>query len=100
MDRLRSVGVPENAFTFLKNHVTIDVGHNKAMERYCESLILDRSDLDSVTYALRVTSHLYTKMIEAAVSFVDVPFDLGLNSEECKAYFPLAISDEDMRNSD
>jgi hypothetical protein len=85
IDRLRDVGVPENAFTFLQDHVRVDVGHNKAMEHYCQSLILDQADLSSVIYALRATSHLYTKMIEAAVSYVDSPFDFGVNSEELRS---------------
>jgi len=99
MDKLRTVGVPENAFTFLQDHVTVDAGHNKAMERYCETLILNSGDLESVIYALKTTSYLYTRMIEAAISFVDEPFDFGAASEECSAYpkFSLAISDADMR---
>ena len=57
MAKLREAGVPDNAFTFLQDHVTVDVGHNKAMERYCELAILDSADLVSAIYALRATGY-------------------------------------------
>lgn len=82
MHQLSQVGVPGNAFSFLQDHVTVDVGHNRAMERYCSTLILNQSDLESVIYALRATAHLYTAMIEAAVESADSARDFGVNPEE------------------
>ena len=90
MAKLREVGVPDNAFTFLQDHVTVDVGHNKAMERYCELAVLDNSDLESAIYALRATGYLYTRMLEAAASYVDAPFDFGVASEERNAVLRVA----------
>jgi Iron-containing redox enzyme len=90
IERLRSAGVPSNAFKFLEDHVTVDVGHNKAMEKYCEILIRDEDDMSSVKYALQATSYLYTKMIEAAVDSVDDMQEYGQGSEEKKAVLPVA----------
>jgi Iron-containing redox enzyme len=82
MQGLRAAGVPENAFTFLQDHITVDMGHNKAMEKYCSELIVTQSDLDAVVYALRATGYLYTQMINAAVDSADSPEDFGVNHTE------------------
>jgi hypothetical protein len=70
--------------------VTVDVGHNKAMERYCELAILDSADLESAIYALRATGYLYTRMLEAAVGYVDVPFDFWGACDERDACLKVA----------
>ena len=64
---LRAIGVPENAFSFLHDHTTVDVGHNKAMERYCDQLVQTDADRDDVVYAIQATSYLYAQMLKQAV---------------------------------
>src|SRR5207302_1057002 len=39
IERLMSLGVPENALTFLEEHATVDIGHNKMMERYIKYFV-------------------------------------------------------------
>lgn len=72
MELLRSMGVPDTALTFLHDHTTIDVGHNRMMESYAESLIQDEADLESVLYALEVTGRLYGQMVVDSFAQGDV----------------------------
>jgi pyrroloquinoline quinone (PQQ) biosynthesis protein C len=83
MAALESVGVPRSAMRFLRDHSTIDVGHNRLMESYVETLITTERELRSVIYAMRVTAALYAQMVDAAFMAADVPVDYGLSSEEC-----------------
>lgn len=76
------VGVPENAFTFIDDHICVDVGHNKAMERYLDELVTNEADMESVLYALRTTAYLYERMVESAFAWADTPFDFGVSHEE------------------
>jgi len=82
IDLFKKIGVPAKAFTFLTDHTIVDQGHNKAMERYCDQLVRDASDLESVIYALRTTGYLYEKMVDAAFQWADDPFDYGTSSAE------------------
>jgi hypothetical protein len=68
MDRLRSLGVPDEAMTFLAEHATVDVAHNKLMERYAEDLIRTEDDFDAVVYVMRATGYLYGEMLRAAIA--------------------------------
>jgi pyrroloquinoline quinone (PQQ) biosynthesis protein C len=83
MDALASLGVPRSAMRFLHDHSTIDVGHNRLMESYVETLITTERELRSVIYALRVTGNLYAQMVDAAFKAADLPVDYGLSPEEC-----------------
>jgi Iron-containing redox enzyme len=80
MKGLKAAGVPANAFTFLEDHVRVDIGHNKAMERYCADLITTQEALDTVIYAMRTTGYLYTNMINAAVENADAPQSYGVTT--------------------
>ena len=91
IERLRAVGVPDTAFKFLSDHVTIDQGHNRAMEKYCAALLTRQADLDAALYALRATAMLYTRMVESAVAMADEPLDFGLSPDERAAHAPLAL---------
>lgn len=71
MERLRSIGVPSEAMTFLQEHSTVDVAHNKLMERYAEDLIQSDDDLNAVVYTMRGTAYLYAEMLTACLKFVD-----------------------------
>lgn len=63
---LNSIGAPAEAVTFITDHATIDVGHNKLMEMYIEKMVLTQEDLETVIHAMEVTAQLYTRMIAAA----------------------------------
>jgi predicted GNAT family N-acyltransferase len=66
MIALDKIGVPPTARTFLLDHATIDIGHNKLMERYVEALIITEEDYESVRYAMEVTGALYARMFDEA----------------------------------
>lgn len=66
MNALDKMNVPQNARTFLLDHSTIDIGHNKLMERYVDSLIVTEEDYEAVRYAMEVTGSLYARMFEEA----------------------------------
>lgn len=63
---LSSLGVPKSALTFLEEHATVDIGHNKLMEKYIEVLVTDEKQLEDVLYSLRCSCHLHYKMLEGA----------------------------------
>lgn len=63
---LDKAGIPKDARTFLHDHATVDVGHNKLMERYVEQLIVDEDTYQAVVYAMEVTGRLYAHMVEEA----------------------------------
>lgn len=83
MSALERAGVPREAMTFLHDHTTIDVAHNRMMEGYAADLITTERDLRSAIYAMRVTGVLYARMIESALAHADAPYDWGLSPEEC-----------------
>ena len=64
---LHQCGVPPTAMSFLQEHVTVDVAHNRLMERYLDALVHDEDDLESVVYAMHVTADLYGAMLTSAV---------------------------------
>lgn len=66
IERLKHLGVPKNALTFLEEHATIDAGHNKMMERYIDTLVKDEATFDQVAYALNCSCHLHYNMLAAA----------------------------------
>lgn len=79
---LDRAGVPRNAMTFLDEHMTADVAHNKLMEEYLRRLVRTESDLRSVVYAMQVTGSLYADMLWGAIQSADSFVDYGLNVEE------------------
>ncbi|MBS0367479.1 MAG: iron-containing redox enzyme family protein [Proteobacteria bacterium] len=80
---LGSIGVPREAMTFLLEHTSVDIAHNKLMSVYIEKLVRTRADADEVIYAMRVTGQLYAEMIYAAFTRVDHSVDFGVN--HCEA---------------
>lgn len=88
MEALAAKGVPEEAMTFLKDHCTIDVGHNKLMEGYVEKLVETDADLAAVSYAMQVTARLYANMLDSAVEQARNATDFGRNTEETHRVFP------------
>ncbi len=82
MQLLESIGVSREAMTFIHDHSTIDVAHNKYMEEYAEVLIQTEEDLNEVIYAAIVTCELYGKFISGAFANADRPRNLGWSGDE------------------
>jgi predicted GNAT family N-acyltransferase len=66
MAALDRMGVPMEARTFLMDHATVDIGHNKLMERYVSELITTEEEYEAVHRAMEVTGTLYAQMIGEA----------------------------------
>jgi pyrroloquinoline quinone (PQQ) biosynthesis protein C len=71
VELFRRAGVPDSAFGFIREHQTVDVAHNRLMQRYVADLVTTEADLESVRYALATTAQLYTAMIEGAFEQAD-----------------------------
>lgn len=84
-EQLLACGVPENALTWLREHVDLDQGHTKMMERYVETLLTSDADYDSVGYAMKTTGYLYGQMIDAAFADAKNAFETGWSWEELNA---------------
>ena len=81
--KLSEIGIPQEAMTFLAEHVSVDVAHNKLMERYLDALVRNESDLSAVLYTLRGTAELYGTMVSAAVERARcADIDFGDDPEE------------------
>jgi len=83
-----SAGVPREAMSFLLEHTTVDVAHNKLMEVYLEKLLRTRADADEVIYAMRVTAYLYAEMVASAFARAEQPADFGVNHCEADRTWP------------
>lgn len=79
---LAAAGVPETAMSFLQEHTTVDVAHNKLMEEYVSRLVRTEADLAAVAYAIRVTGQLYADMLFGAMRQAERPVDYGWNHVE------------------
>jgi pyrroloquinoline quinone (PQQ) biosynthesis protein C len=81
---LARLGVPEKAMGFLKEHMAADVGHNKLMEQYLRGLVHDRTDVQAIVYAMKVTAQLYSQMLAGAIQHARDPRDYGVASHEAR----------------
>lgn len=68
---LAKVGVPLVAMSFLAEHRSIDVHHNRLMQQYADSMLRTPTSVDDVLYAMKVTGGLYARMIEGAFDVAD-----------------------------
>ena len=68
---LESLGIPEEARTFIYEHVTIDVAHNILMDKCVDRIIQTQSDLDRIIYIMQATGKLYVDMLLAAFEAVE-----------------------------
>jgi hypothetical protein len=84
-EQLLACGIPEKSLTWLREHIDLDQGHTKMMERYVEALLTSEADLDSVEYAMKTTGFLYARMIDAAFEDVKAPMNTGWSWEELQA---------------
>ncbi len=77
------VGVPESAFSFIREHVTVDHAHNRLMERYVEALVRDESDYQAMRHAMEVTGYLYAQMVSLAFGAADLAEPVQAAPLEC-----------------
>ncbi len=92
MESLAKAGVPREAMSFIADHATIDIAHNKLMERYIDELILTEEDMETVIYCAKVTAKLYANMVQEAIELADrvksdstiekIDFIYGVNHRE------------------
>ncbi|MEM8547462.1 MAG: iron-containing redox enzyme family protein [Pseudomonadota bacterium] len=80
--KLASLGVPDEATTFLQDHTTIDVGHNKLMEIYVDKLVQTEADIEAVKYGLHATGRLYAAMLDDAIEQADRAYQPQVNHAE------------------
>jgi len=79
-EALAKLGVPKTAMTFLDEHRSVDVHHNKLMRIYADHMIRSIYNFDEVVYALTVTGTLFANMLEGAFEAADrgdLPVRLG-----------------------
>jgi hypothetical protein len=63
---LEQMGVPVECRSFIEDHVTIDVAHNRMMNDYLEQMITTEAELAIVIASVAAVARLYGNMIEAA----------------------------------
>ncbi|MEO6095513.1 MAG: iron-containing redox enzyme family protein [Fibrobacteria bacterium] len=62
---LLKLGIPADAFSFLKEHVDADPVHSKWNREYVEGFVQTDSDLDAVIFGLRGTCELHGMMFQS-----------------------------------
>jgi hypothetical protein len=82
LSSLERAGVPSEAMSFIYDHSTIDVGHNKLMENYVAELVCTEERLDTVIYTAHTTADLYVNMIASAFAWADKPYHTGISPYE------------------
>ncbi|MCC6302531.1 MAG: iron-containing redox enzyme family protein [Gammaproteobacteria bacterium] len=86
MNLLEKAGIPREAMTFLAEHTSVDVYHNRMMEKYVTGLVMTDFDLQAVLYTLRGTGKLYADMLQSAFEHADRPDDWGIDTLEAARY--------------
>jgi pyrroloquinoline quinone (PQQ) biosynthesis protein C len=81
---LQAAGVPKEATTFLMEHMTVDVAHTNLMREYVQRLVRTEADLSAVTFAIRVTGHLYGEMLVGAIRSAEKTYSPAINHEEAR----------------
>ena len=82
---LKESGVGENALTYMREHMEVDIAHNRLMEKYIEELVVSDEELDTMTYAMKTTGYLYAQMIGASIEDARNPAQPTWNWVELKA---------------
>lgn len=90
MVMLERIGVPRKAMTFLQEHATVDVHHNRMMEHYAARLIRTAGDMSAVIYTMKATAKLYADMLLAAIEQADCHKDWGIADDEAVRWEPSA----------
>lgn len=64
---LKSLGVKDDALTFLEEHATVDVAHNKMMDSYIIQLVRTQAECDELIHQIRAAAKLHVLMLEGAL---------------------------------
>lgn len=68
---LSGIGVPSGAMSFLDEHRSIDVHHNRMMKEYAAAMLRSAADVDEVVYCMEVTGALFAQMLDGAFESAD-----------------------------
>jgi hypothetical protein len=68
IEMLTKLGVPKEAVTFLQEHATVDIGHNKLMEAYVNELVKTDAVFEEVADTMFVTASLHQRMLDDSFS--------------------------------
>jgi hypothetical protein len=68
---LSAIGAPAESMSFLHEHRTVDVHHNRLMKRYADEMVRSDVDVAEVTYAMEVTGRLFEGMLTGAFEAID-----------------------------
>ena len=68
---LSAIGVPAESVSFLHEHRTVDVHHNRLMKRYADEMVRTEAEVAEVTYTMEVTVRLFEGMLTGAFEAVD-----------------------------
>lgn len=82
---LVAAGLPPESLTFLQEHATVDVAHNRLMQEYVELLVTTPEELDDVVYAARVTARLYDRLLNEAAEHAHSWSRYGYEAREAGA---------------
>ena len=64
---LKVLGVKDDALTFIDEHSTVDVSHNKMMDYYIDQLVTSDQDCNELIHQIRVATKLHVLMLEGAL---------------------------------
>jgi len=88
LERLKKLGIPEAAMTFIEEHAAFDVGHMKLNEEYISALVTDEQSFQDFVFGMRTTATLYGRMLEDAFAAADEGISCyDINPSEADATF-------------
>ncbi len=80
LDKLRAIGVPDEAMEFLSEHAQVDVSHTKLMEQNFRESIETESDLEAVLHGVTGTCRLHGVMLQGILDDVEQRVDWNISS--------------------
>ncbi len=75
IEKLRAIGVPDNAMEFIGEHAEVDLGHTKLMEQNFRDAIHSEDDLKAVLHGVTGTCRLHGVMLQGILDDVDQRVD-------------------------
>ena len=67
IDKLQSIGVPNEALNFIIEHAEVDPSHVKLMDDYVAQMVRSEDDFKHVLYGMQVTNDLYGRLMDEAI---------------------------------
>lgn len=71
IQRLKSIGVPDEALSFVEEHAKFDVSHMKLNEEYLQMFVQNDKNFEDFVFGMRTCSILYARMLEDAFAAAD-----------------------------